>query len=130
MKKFKRKLIQIIYDRLGKTIKSWQPKPPEEPAAQPFHSLSPIADANVTEYVTALNWALENRDKKSIHNIALTGPYGSGKSSILYTFREQNKNDDYVFLEISLATFKEELIPEKEKDEGQAATAAPARRLR
>ena len=35
---------------------------------------------NGDEYITALRWAFEN---KKIRNIALTGPYGSGKSSII-----------------------------------------------
>lgn len=45
---------------------------------------------NGDEYITALRWAFEN---KKIRNIALTGPYGSGKSSIIETFlAEDEKN--------------------------------------
>lgn len=75
----------------------------------PYHSLSPKIDSdNHKEYCEALDWALENRKDKDIKNIALTGPYGSGKSSILKTFKETTNNGRLKFLEISLATFKEE----------------------
>ncbi|GAB3164209.1 YobI family P-loop NTPase [Telluribacter humicola] len=77
----------------------------------PYKSLSPVdnADPNKT-YTNALNWALRNRRKEDIKNIALTGPYGSGKSSILKTFEKNYKGDDLHFLHISLATFKEESL--------------------
>ncbi len=78
-----------------------------------YHSLSPINNASVAPYINALQWALDNAEKKEIYNIALTGPYGSGKSSILKTFKDKNDNEKYVFLNISLATFKEE--PEENK---------------
>jgi hypothetical protein len=74
----------------------------------PFHSLSPISDQeNHKYYCDALEWALINRKEKDIKNIALTGNYGSGKSSILKTFRER-EIEGLNFLNISLATFKEE----------------------
>lgn len=38
-----------------------------------------------------------------IHNIALTGPFGSGKSSVIRTLVDE-ESDNYHFLEISLAT--------------------------
>lgn len=43
---------------------------------------------NGDEYITALRWAFEN---KKIRNIALTGPYGSGKSSIIETFLKEDE---------------------------------------
>lgn len=63
---------------------------------------------NNDDYLKALLWALKNRRVENIKNIALTGPYGSGKSSILKTFQRHYKSEDLKFLEISLATFKEE----------------------
>lgn len=63
---------------------------------------------NNDDYLKALLWALKNRRKENIKNIALTGSYGSGKSSILKTFQKHYKSKDLKFLEISLATFKEE----------------------
>ena len=44
-------------------------------------------------------------DAKGITNIALTGGYGSGKSTILNTF--QNLYPDYEYINISLASFKD-----------------------
>ncbi|MES2809757.1 MAG: hypothetical protein V4619_14095 [Bacteroidota bacterium] len=69
-----------------------------------YEDLAPIDSADETNtYVQALNWALKN---KKVTNIALTGPYGSGKSSILKTF--ETKYSEYKCLNISLATFKDD----------------------
>ena len=53
--------------------------------------------------VEDLQHALED---DNICNIALTGPFGSGKSSVIHTLKEanKNKNSKLKFLEISLAT--------------------------
>jgi len=78
-----------------------------------FVDLAPVDNANIEgSYEDALNSALEN-DK--IKNIALTGPYGSGKSSIIKTFEKKNRGK-YNFLNISLASFKET----KKTDDGGA----------
>lgn len=67
-------------------------------------SLSPVDSIDDdTPYFEALNWALQNRD---IKNIAVTGPYGSGKSSIIRSF--QKKQPKFNYLNISLASFKKE----------------------
>ena len=74
-----------------------------------YSSLSPIDNSDEDgKYSEALLWALKNRKKEDIKNIALTGPYGSGKSSILKTFQKNYNGCDLKFLNISLATFKEE----------------------
>jgi hypothetical protein len=74
--------------------------------SSPYNSLSPTDNAeNIDYYIESLNWALLNRDK--IKNIAISGPYGSGKSSVIQTFQRKNQNNDFRFLNISLATFKE-----------------------
>lgn len=52
---------------------------------------------------------------KGINNIALTGGYGSGKSTILKTFQHINK-DDYNFLNISLAAFNQKKLKENFKE--------------
>lgn len=66
-----------------------------------YEDLAPNENAERCEkYCEALEWAIEN-DKVS--NIALTGPYGSGKSSILRTF--ENQYVKYKYLNISLASF-------------------------
>ncbi|MBO7412969.1 MAG: hypothetical protein J6U20_04810 [Fibrobacter sp.] len=67
----------------------------------PFQHLAPIDTVDDKTTFDALDYALS---QKNIHNIALTGNYGAGKSSILesYIKRNKRKND---FLKISLATF-------------------------
>lgn len=76
-----------------------------------YSSLSPIDDGDENgHYSKAILWALKNRKNEDIKNIALTGPNGSGKSSILKTFQKNYKGNDLTFLNISLATFKEEKI--------------------
>lgn len=82
-----------------------------------YSSLSPIDNGDEKgHYSKALQWALENRKEEDIKNIALTGSYGSGKSTILKTFQKNYKGTDFKFLNISLATFKEEKI--KKDNEG------------
>lgn len=50
---------------------------------------------------------------KLVLNIALTGIYGSGKSSVLNTFKKSYKNNsEWRFLEVSLSTFKVEKVSE------------------
>lgn len=49
--------------------------------------------------------------KNDARNIALTGPYGSGKSSVLLTLKE--KYSKYNYLDISLATLKPDEVREK-----------------
>ncbi|KRE69780.1 YobI family P-loop NTPase [Paenibacillus sp. Soil750] len=55
-------------------------------------------------YSKALEWSLQN---KEIKNVALSGPYGSGKSSLLKTFEKKNSNR-YDFMNISLLTTQAE----------------------
>ncbi len=56
--------------------------------------------ANGEEYFKELTWALNNIQ---ISNVALTGPYGAGKSSIIESFFSKYK--DYKPLCISMAAF-------------------------
>lgn len=88
---------------------------PEETASQPtssqmasLHSLAPrilTAEEDIKRiqpYLHALKKAI---DDQNITNIALTGGYGSGKSTIIRTFQERNRG--YKYLNISLASFKD-----------------------
>lgn len=59
-------------------------------------------DYEHNEYCKALNWALNQSD---VRNIALAGPYGSGKSSIIDTFITHNLKISP--LKVSMATFIE-----------------------
>lgn len=69
-----------------------------------------VAYKSVEELNRAITLAMK---EKRVRNIALTGPYGSGKSSILQTFRrdheeekDENGNNKYKILNISLATLQ------------------------
>lgn len=80
-----------------------------------YRDLAPIDNIeNGDKYIEALNWAFQN---KKVKNVALTGPYGAGKSSVIETFLAQDdekNNKGFRFrvntirkksLKISMATF-------------------------
>ena len=75
-----------------------------------YRDLTPIDSIESgDEYIEALNWAFQN---KKVKNVALTGPYGAGKSSIIETFLRKNDEDKAALnkirssaLKISMATF-------------------------
>lgn len=70
-----------------------------------FQSLAPTDDADENgKYSSALKWAFK---QVSIKNIAVTGPFGAGKTSVLKTF--EKRNPDIKILNISLASFSEEI---------------------
>jgi hypothetical protein len=84
-----------------------------------YKVLTPTDSAEqVKEYLEALTWALQQKD---IHNIALAGAYGSGKSSIIETFlrrerekkrtivdrlRSRNQRISAISMKISMAEFE------------------------
>ena len=66
-----------------------------------YDALTPKNDIeNGQEYMAALDWALSKSD---IHNIAISGPYGSGKSSVIESYLKQRT--ELKTLRISLAAF-------------------------
>ena len=103
-----------MFKSIKHTIKMWynkccfwkkNPEISEETKADiTFTPLTPTEEAKDCEsYMGALSWAL-NQDK--IHNIAISGPYGSGKSSVIRTFLSPHgQQSKYKHLTISLATF-------------------------
>ncbi|MBO4690826.1 MAG: hypothetical protein J5621_08120 [Paludibacteraceae bacterium] len=81
-----------------------------------YYPLTPTDEAKESEsYLDALSWALSQNE---IRNIAISGPYGSGKSSVIRTFFK--KNPTYKYITISLANFnggKDESTTEANKNE-------------
>lgn len=78
-----------------------------------FYDLTPTNDIELGIYEEAINFSLEN-DK--ILNIAISGSYGSGKSSLLESYKNEHLEKN--FLHISLAHFNsmENNIDIKEKN--------------
>ena len=81
-----------------------KPKNTEQKSQYKYHALTPIdCVENSDVYIDAIEQALQHPDVK---NIAITGPYGSGKSSVIRTFFAKCcKKSRYKCLTISLATF-------------------------
>ncbi|WP_317912507.1 hypothetical protein [Carnobacterium maltaromaticum] len=67
-----------------------------------FENLRPINDADLSIYEEALDHALEDNGNK---NIALSGSYSSGKSSLLESYKKKG-GKKYKFLHISLAQYE------------------------
>ena len=82
---------------------AWLKNNPELMKKSKYLELTPNKMAsNTKEYFNALDLAISNPNVK---NIALTGPYGSGKSSVIYSYLEQRPTIKSII--ISLATFSE-----------------------
>lgn len=52
---------------------------------------------------------------KDVQNIAITGPYGSGKSSVIRAF--QKEHPEYKYLNLSLANFQEQAEQERKSED-------------
>jgi ATPase subunit of ABC transporter with duplicated ATPase domains len=77
-----------------------------------YTDLAPIDEiTSGDEYLNALEWALSN---ERVKNIALAGPYGAGKSSIIETYLKQHPTVKEKSLRISMATFAENAVNEDE----------------
>jgi len=74
-----------------------------------FQKLTPISDADLSVYEEAIDYVFDNND---IRNIALSGAYSSGKSSILESYKKKHANRRFVH--ISLTHFQS-----PEQDDGQ-----------
>lgn len=66
-----------------------------------LESLTPKDDIDISSYEEALDFALSD---DTVTNIAMTGPYGAGKSSVIETYKKKNK--DKRFMNISLTHFE------------------------
>lgn len=71
-----------------------------------FFDLAPVDEIeNGDEYINALDYALNDL---KVYNIALTGPFGSGKSSIIDAYLKRKMKKSYIkrhILRISMASF-------------------------
>ncbi|XDD53364.1 hypothetical protein AB3N62_12865 [Leptospira sp. WS4.C2] len=80
-----------------------------------FEPLSPISNADIVDgYKQALDYALINSKDRAIQNIAITGPYGAGKTSTIKTYFHKYRPKGFKELTVSLATFKEEISKEQD----------------
>ena len=71
-----------------------------------FERLTPIDDMDLEVYEDAIDYVFGNPD---IKNVAITGAYSAGKSSVLASYKK--KHEKLRFLHISLAHFQS---PDKE----------------
>lgn len=76
-------------------------EPPSQFEEHRYEALTPnnIDDENMNEYFKALKFSLHHQD---IRNIAVTGPYGAGKSTVIYSFLRKNS---FKYINVSLAGF-------------------------
>lgn len=87
--------VQLTFEKIKQNINKYK--------NMGFHDLAPTDELDASkEYFKALDWALKN---DRITNIALSGPYGSGKSSIIQSYMKKHRG--LKAINISLATFVE-----------------------
>ncbi len=80
-----------------------------------YLKLTPNAGIDISSYDEAFNYAFQNSD---IRNIAITGSYGSGKSSLIESYKKKH-GEKHSFMQISLARFHgndEESTQDSEKE--------------
>lgn len=78
-----------------------------------FQKLTPCEDVELGTYENALDYIFSQND---IKNIAISGSYGAGKSSIMAAY--EKKHEERKFLHISLAHFKDVQRQEEKSGNG------------
>lgn len=66
-----------------------------------FEKLTPVNDIDISVYEEAIDYIFDNAD---ITNVAISGSYSAGKSSVIDTYKEKHK--EHKFMHISLAHFE------------------------
>ena len=75
-----------------------------------FEKLTPDNDVDISVYDEAIGFVFDNED---VTNIAISGAYGAGKSSVIKSY--EKKHEEKKFIHISLAHF-EPMDVEEEND--------------
>ncbi len=78
-----------------------------------FEKLTLKDDSNIDVYEEALDYVFESDD---IRNVAISGAYGAGKSSVLASYKK--KHPDKKYIHISLAHFAAEKKDGKDEEKG------------
>ena len=99
LKKLKR-LCSSLWRKLKSNFKKTSEEESDSANTITFEKLTPTHIDNLGIYKDALDFALNSDD---IKNIAITGDYGAGKSSVLLTY--ENLHPERKFIHISLAHF-------------------------
>ena len=81
-----------------------------------FQKLTPFKNADISVYEDAINFVFDNPDVK---NVAISGAYGAGKSSILESY--EKKHSGRSFLHLSLAHFR----PVEKHNDVEPVTESP-----
>lgn len=66
-----------------------------------FEKLTPTSDGDINVYESAIDFVFNEPD---VRNVAISGAYGAGKSSVLAAYKKKHK--DLKFVHISLAHFR------------------------
>lgn len=74
-----------------------------------FQKLTPVNNADISVYEEAIDFIFANSD---ITNVAISGAYSAGKSSVIESYKEKHKN--LKFLHISLVHFESQDKNKKE----------------
>ena len=77
-----------------------EPLAPDSPNKFTFEKLTPtlLSDDEMQGYTQALDFAFQEHD---LLNIAITGPYASGKSSVIKTYEENHKELNGIHISLS-----------------------------
>lgn len=90
-----------------------------------YANLAPRDDVDENKtYCNLLNWAILNKD---IKNLAITGPYGSGKSSLIRTFLKNYPQ--YKHLDISVLSLSESASESDKADANSSLKASGTEKI-
>lgn len=70
-----------------------------EPKKYIFEKLTPVNDTDISVYESAIDFVFENDDVK---NIAISGAYGAGKSSVLASYKAKHSTEKFLHMLFAL----------------------------